>query len=120
MNESNRLALKDMLDYCRRISQRIVEFNIDENSFVENSAHFDMLLMPVFQIGELVNALSDEFIESDEEMPWHAIRGFRNIIGHDYGIVDPLWAWNTLQVDIPKLEEHLNKLLLDTAVIEED
>lgn len=44
-------------------------------------------------------------------MPWHAIRGFRNIIAHDYGVVDPLWAWNTIQVDIPALYDHLKKVV---------
>lgn len=111
MNEPDKLVLAQMLDYCQKIEHRIAEFNITEDSFIENSAHFDMLLMPVFQIGELVNALSDEFIESDRDIPWHAIRGFRNIIGHDYGVVDPLWAWNTIQVDIPSLKSHLNNLL---------
>lgn len=115
MNESDRLILQDMLDYCRKISQRIDEFGIDENSFVANSAHFDMLLMPVFQIGELVNALSDGFVESDKGIPWHAIRGFRNIIGHDYGVVDPLWAWNTIRMDIPKLEEHVSERLREDS-----
>lgn len=66
-----------------------------------------MLLMPLFQIGELSGALSEEYRGSRLEIPWHAIRGFRNIIGHDYGIVDPLWAWNTIQCDIPILRAFL-------------
>lgn len=111
MNESDRLVLEQMLDYCDKIDERIEAFGIDEDSFVSNSAHFDMLLMPIFQVGELVNALSDEFVESDRDIPWHAIRGFRNIIGHDYGVVDPLWAWNTVQVDIPGLARHLRELI---------
>ena len=70
-----------------------------------------MLLMPIFQIGELSNALSDGYHESHRAIPWHAIRGFRNIIGHDYGVVEPLWAWNTIQYDIPKLKEFLEQQL---------
>lgn len=110
MNESDRLALRQILEYCNSIAKRIDEFGIDENLFVENSAYFDMLLMPVFQIGELANALSRDFTEADP-MPWHAINGFRNIIAHDYGVVDSLWAWNTIQTDIPALAEHLREIL---------
>lgn len=110
MNDSDRLVLRQILEYCEIIAARIDEFGVDENLFVENSAYFDMLLMPVFQIGELANALSRDFTETDA-MPWHAINGFRNIIAHDYGVVDPLWAWNTIQTDIPALATHLKNTL---------
>ena len=69
------------------------------------------LQIMVFQIGELSGALSAEYTESHRDIPWPAIRGFRNIIAHDYGVVDPLWAWNTIQFDIPKLQEFLEKEL---------
>ena len=96
----------------RKIDARIDEFHIDEHSFIENTALSDMLLMPVFQIGELVGALTDEYVDSCRQIPWRAIRGFRNIIAHDYGVVDPLWAWNTIESDIPSLRDFLVKELV--------
>lgn len=111
MNEHDASILKEILDYCEKIESRKVEFNIDENSFVENSALFDMLLMPLFQIGELAKSLSDEYADACKAVPWHAVRGFRNIIAHDYGVVDPLWAWNTVEVDIPALRKYLESEL---------
>ena len=110
MNESDRLILQQILDYCDSIASRIEEFGIDENLFIENSAFFVMLRMPVFQIVELANALTCEFTDASS-MPWHAINGFRNIIAHDYGVVDSLWAWNTIQFDIPALAAHLKEIL---------
>ena len=109
MNDSDWLVLRQICVHCKSIERRIADFAIDGQSFVDNDAFFDMLLMPVFQIGELAGALSQEFVEEDE-MPWHAIRGFRNIIAHDYGVVDPLWAWNTIQADIPALYNHLKRI----------
>ena len=111
MNDRDAELLAQMLDYCAKIDERIAEFGIDQDAFVANSAYADMLLMPVFQIGELAHGLSDEFCESNRQIPWHAIKAFRNIIAHDYGIVDPLWAWNTIQIDIPTLEESLSAAL---------
>lgn len=111
MNEADKLIIKQLLDYCHAVEQRIADYGIDENKFINDSALFDMLLMPVFQIGELSGALSAEYTESHRNIPWPAIRGFRNIIAHDYGVVDPLWAWNTIQFDIPKLQEFLEKEL---------
>lgn len=35
------------------------------------------------QIGELVNKLDKEFIESYPEIPWFKMRGLRNRIVHD-------------------------------------
>ena len=70
-----------------------------------------MLLMPLFQIGELAGALSDEYVVSARSVPWQALRGFRNSIAHDYGIVDPLWAWNSIEADIPSLRAFLEKEL---------
>ena len=105
MSESDREVLAGILEQCARIRRRIDQFGIDEESFVADDAMFDLLIMPVFQIGELSGALSDEFRTAHREVPWHAMIGFRNIIGHDYGVVDPLWAWNTIQIDIPELEQ---------------
>ena len=78
---------------------------------MDDSAHFDMLMMPVFQIGELAAALPEEYTGAHREIPWHAVRGFRNVIAHDYGVVDPLWAWNTIQADIPVLADFLENEL---------
>lgn len=117
MNASDRQILSCLLEYCERIESRIAEFGIDEERFVGNSAYFDMLLMPLFQIGELAGALSDEYVVSARSVPWHAIRGFRNIIAHDYGIVDPLWAWNTIEADIPSLRAFWRRSLKLSAVL---
>lgn len=63
MNESDAVLATQMLAYCDKIGERIDEFGIDEDAFVDNSAYADMILMPVFQIGELAHGLSDEFCE---------------------------------------------------------
>lgn len=114
MNEADRLVLEQLLRYCQAIDRRIADYDIDENKFIEDSALFDMLLMPVFQIGEAAGALSVEYAESHRDIPWSAIRGFRNIIAHDYGVVDALWAWNTIQCDIPELRSFLEKELMQS------
>lgn len=111
MNEADKLVLEQLLKYCQAIEQRIADYDINESKFIENSALFDMLLMPVFQIGEIAGALSAEYIKSHRDIPWSAIRGFRNIIAHDYGVVAPLWAWNTIQCDIPALQTFLTNEL---------
>ena len=107
MNDNDRSVLDLMLGYCKRIRERISKYSIDKDAFEHDDAHADMLLMPVFQIGELVSRLSDECVEELSEIPWHQIRGFRNIIAHDYMKVQATWAWDTIETSIPELEKKL-------------
>ena len=96
MNDRDKAFLKDMLAYCQKIEERKQRFGISKDTFVSDEALADLLLMPVFQIGELANGLSSEYLEQSVDIPWHAIRGFRNVIAHDYAVVDPFWAWDTV------------------------
>lgn len=89
--------------YCQKIEERKQRFGISKDIFVSDEALADLLLMPVFQISELANNLSSEYLEQSADIPWHAIRGFRNVIAHDYAVVDPFWAWDTVENDIPHL-----------------
>ena len=111
MNESDELILKEIVSHVDAIDERIAKHKIDEDSFVSNSDLQDMLLMPVFQIGELAHSLSNELREDNPDIPWNEIISFRNIIAHDYGIVDSMWAWNTIEIDIPELKSKINQLL---------
>lgn len=100
-----------IIDHCEAIARRIEEFDIDENRFSENDVFTDMLLMPVFQIGELAGALSQEYRDGHPDIPWRAMRGLRNVIAHDYGSVDSSWVWRTICHDIPALHDMLVQTL---------
>ncbi|MDE6601413.1 MAG: DUF86 domain-containing protein [Lachnospiraceae bacterium] len=67
--------------------------------------------MCIIQIGELVGRLSDEFLEENEQIPWRAIKGMRNLHAHDYERVDLDIVWNTLTEDIPDLLSRLRTIL---------
>lgn len=111
MNESDINILNDILSYCNDIEERINRFNITQETFISDDAMQDLLLMPIFQIGELAGCLSNIAAEKTTQIPWHAIRGFRNVIAHDYTNVEPAWAWNTATLDVPKLKSEIENLL---------
>lgn len=67
--------------------------------------------MCFIQIGELVNRLSGEVQTKYNHIPWHAIRGMRNLHAHDYENVDLDIVWHTLKEDIPELQSELEKIL---------
>lgn len=112
MNDRDKALLQEILQYCEKIELRKARFSIEKDIFVSDEAMTDLLLMPVFQIGELSGSLSEEFVTASD-IPWHAIRGFRNVIAHDYAVVDPFWAWDTIESDIPRL-----KAMVETALSE--
>ncbi|OGE82656.1 MAG: hypothetical protein A2846_03290 [Candidatus Doudnabacteria bacterium RIFCSPHIGHO2_01_FULL_49_9] len=60
-------------------------------------------------IGEAVKRLSKEFTQAHPEVPWQDIAGFRDVLIHDYAAVNDTTVWDTLQEDIPKLKEVLEK-----------
>ena len=50
----------------------------------------------------LVNYSSEDG-KQYKEVPWHAMKGMRNRIVHDYGEVDLKIVYDTIKLDLPKL-----------------
>ena len=108
MNRRDSLLLAQMAVECDKVAERILRFRIDESSFTADSALADLLLMPIVQIGELASRVDAAAL--DEVLPnsaWREIKGFRNLIVHDYGRVEPSWAWTSATVDVPELRQVL-------------
>jgi uncharacterized protein with HEPN domain len=107
MNDRDREVISKMMKYCNDILFLMKKYNSDFDVYKTDISFQYSCNMCIIQIGELVSRLSDEFIESHAQVPWHAIKGMRNLHAHDYERVDLEIVWNTLNEDIPDL---LNKL----------
>jgi len=64
-------------------------------------------------IGEASNHLSDELINKYSKIEWYKIRGFRNIIIHEYFGVSQKILWNTVENQIPVFKNHIKQILKD-------
>ena len=62
-------------------------------------------------IGEAANHVPEDVQESHPDVPWSVMRAMRNRIVHAYFDIDPDILWDTVQHDLPKLVEPLNRLL---------
>ena len=62
-------------------------------------------------IGESVQRLSKELKESHNNIPWFKIKGFRNIVVHDYFGVDAEEVWQIIEDKIPELKLQVKKVL---------
>ena len=79
----------------------------DKDTFLHDRMKQKAVVMSLINIGELAKAFSSAFIERVPNVPWHAIRGFRNIAAHQYGKIDMEDVWKTITEDIPIFENVL-------------
>jgi uncharacterized protein with HEPN domain len=112
MPESRELALRTILESIDKIER----FSLDLRSWQDlkkDEKTFDACLMNFVIIGESVLRLDSSFIETHKYMEWHKIRGFRNLIAHDYFGIDVEEVWDIITNKIPHLKgficENLNR-----------
>ena len=101
-----------MLEDIETLQERVAHFNLTAQSFADDRSFegeiaFDATMNPLYRIVEDAVHLSDEVTESMPEIPWHNIRGFRNIEAHGYWEIDRDAAWLIISDDIPVLAEAL-------------
>jgi uncharacterized protein with HEPN domain len=54
--------------------------------------------------------LDVDFIEANNQIEWHKIRGFRNLIAHDYFGIDIEEVWDIIQNKISELKQFITGL----------
>ncbi|MBR1561509.1 MAG: DUF86 domain-containing protein [Clostridia bacterium] len=67
------------------------------------------IVMSLINIGELSKSFTEDYLASMANIPWKAIRGFRNIAAHQYGDIRFEDVYKTVKEDIPVLKETLVK-----------
>ena len=110
MFEKDKLNLLSALDAVNKISQYCKDFH-SADEFYTNQRDFDATMMNFIIIGEMVVRLSEEFIEKYSYIDWNKIRGFRNIVAHNYFGIDAEEVWDIIQSHLPKLKDDLNKII---------
>ena len=112
MDKRDVTILKHMLKYCNEIEKTINRFGNEIENFKKDNDYKDSLSMKIFQIGELANHLTDEYLEmTKNEINWNAIRGMRNRFAHGYGKMDSDKIFYTAIDDIPAIKAFILKEL---------
>lgn len=65
------------------------------------------IVMSLINIGELSKSFTEDYLATMPQIPWKAIRGFRNIASHQYEIIDFDDVQKTVSDDIPILKSAL-------------
>lgn len=103
--------IKKIKKYCLNINDLKTNFAKDAATFEKTEVYQAAAGMFVMQIGELSNHLSSDFKEKNNSIPWHAIKGMRNVYAHEYHNVDERFVWDTITEDIPHLEKFCDQII---------
>jgi len=102
-----------------QIRQKILEEIADIEAFSRERAMDDLkadrmyqkaIVMSLINIGELSKSFTDDYLAAMPQIPWKAIRGFRNIASHQYEIIDFDDVQKTIRDDIPILKAALEAM----------
>jgi len=110
MSEKDRLNIISMLDAIDKVLEYSADYqNADE--FNEHQRDFDAAMMNFIIIGEMVGRFSERFIKEHPHIEWFKIRGFRNIVAHNYFGIDAEEVWQIIQNKLPQLKLDLQNIL---------
>lgn len=103
MQDKDVFLLEDIIEHCEKVEQIARLCNNNFATFSSEDVYESSCAFHVMQIGELSNALSDNFKNNHPEVEWFKIVGLRNRIAHEYGDIDVASLWKTVEESIPEL-----------------
>ncbi len=102
--------LSDMLDSARLICEYTA--TTDRLAFEADLMLQDAVIRRFEVLGEAARRVSERVKELHPHLPWPQIIGIRNVVIHQYDVVDLDILWRTIREDVPELIRDL-ELLVD-------
>lgn len=112
MFEKDKLNILSMLDAADKIFEYTKVYSTADE-FYNNQRDFDAAMMNFIVLGEMVTRLSEQFTEKYHHIEWDKIRGFRNIVAHNYFGIDAEEVWEIIQYHLPSFKNELHKILTE-------
>ena len=81
------------------------------NAFYEDTQCQDAVVRRIEIIGEAARRVSQETREKHPQIPWREMTSMRNLVIHEYDVVDINQVWDTVQNKIPPLIKELAKIV---------
>ena len=70
----------------------------------------DAVVRNLQTLAETTTRLSAHLKGSEPGVPWEQIRGFRNVLTHDYLVIDMDVVWSVIESDVPALAEAIDRM----------
>ncbi len=81
-----------------------------KDQFLQSRMIRDAVIRNFEIIGEASSRLSEN-ITKTSSVPWRRIKGFRNLLAHEYSSVNAGMVWSVIEKDLPPLETEVRALL---------
>lgn len=116
MSEPPRFTRSDYLQHIREACALILEYTrrTSKADFLRDRRRQQAVLLNSITIGEAATLLASEraaFVTSASEIPWHKMRGMRNVMAHEYWSVNVDVVWETIATSIPDPNSGIAELL---------
>ena len=90
--------------HIRECIARIREYTGGERTtFYDSTMVQDAVVRNLQTLAESTQRLSEALKNTEQEVPWRAIAGFRNVLTHGYLNVDLEVVWSVVEQDLPAL-----------------
>ena len=111
MKYSDNQRIQKICEYAEKLLTHIDEKGISKEQLLSDYAMQWMVTTPLYNIGEQVYALSEEYKVTHSDIPWSMISGLRHRLVHDYDGTN----WNIITdvvfEELPLLLKRLRALL---------
>jgi uncharacterized protein with HEPN domain len=101
--------LVDMLESAKIAWDYVFDKTWDE--FYGDIQCQDAVVRRIEIIGEAARRLSQETRDKFPQIPWREMTSMRNLVIHEYDVVDINQVWDTVQNRLPTLIEELAKIV---------
>ena len=106
-SRSWKFRIDDIIEAIDKIERYTSGIDFDE--WQQDEKTVDAVIRNIEVIGEASSHLPIEIQEQYKDVPWHTMKGIRNIVAHEYFGVDLEIVWKTVKEDLPVLKELLLK-----------
>lgn len=111
MLEKDEANLKEIV----AASEKILRFTSNirhAEELMSDDKTYDAVMMNFVLIGEAVSRLSENLKSLHAHIDWQNIKGFRNLVVHDYIGIDAFEVWSIITEELPVLIKDVRNLLV--------
>jgi len=108
--------MKDEKLYLIHISEcigRIESYTnkLSKDAFMKSDMVQDAVVRNLQIMSESTQRLSEKTKQTQPQIDWFKIVGFRNVLVHDYLGIDPEKIWNIIQKELPTLKMAVSEMM---------
>ena len=101
-----------LLEHIRECIRRIQDYTAGGRSaFYDALLVQDAVVRNLQVLSESTQRLSDSIKHTEPDIPWRAIRDFRNVLTHGYLQIDTEVVWSVVEKDLPALADAVDRMI---------